>query len=157
MSAITSPNLPHATPLRLGVPQTHDGITIVPLLVAALPQRAYITLDEAMPLGFTIQEIDSHGHVPELLVRNPLTTDVLLYDGEEVVGGHIVARGDTMNLYNDVAAELKTKQFFCKSLQLRHTTRATYKRGFHDSIISVNVHETVADIVTKGIKAFSYC
>ena len=86
MSATISPNPPHVTPLRLGVPQTRGGITIVPLLVAALPQRAYITLDEAMPLGFTIEEIDLHGHVPELLVRNPLTTDVLLYDGEEVVG-----------------------------------------------------------------------
>jgi hypothetical protein len=39
----------------------------------------------------TIEEIGVEGHVPELLVRNPLTTDVLLYDGEEVVGGHIVA------------------------------------------------------------------
>jgi hypothetical protein len=86
MSATISPNPPHVTPLRLGVPQTRGGITIVPLLVAALPQRAYITLDEAMPLGFTIEEIDLHGHVPELLVRNPLTIDVLLYDGEEVVG-----------------------------------------------------------------------
>jgi hypothetical protein len=86
MSAVISPNPPHATPLRLGVPQTHGGITIVPLLVTALPQRAYITLDEAMPLGFTIEEVDVHGHVPQLLVRNPLTTDVLLYDGEEVVG-----------------------------------------------------------------------
>ncbi len=86
MSTITTPSPTHATELRLGVPQVRGGITIVPLLAAALPQRTYITLDQAMPLGFTVEEVDAHGHVPELLVRNPLTTDVLLYDGEEVVG-----------------------------------------------------------------------
>lgn len=86
MSAVTTPIPSHATQLRLGPPQTHGGVTIVPLLSAALPRRVYITLDEAMPQGFTIEEVDAHGHVPELLVRNPLTTDVLLYDGEEVVG-----------------------------------------------------------------------
>jgi hypothetical protein len=86
MSTVISPNPSHATQLRLGEPQTHGGITIVPLLGAALPQRAYITLDEAMPLGFSVEEIGVDGHVPELLVRNPLTTDVLLYDGEEVIG-----------------------------------------------------------------------
>jgi hypothetical protein len=86
MSTVISPNPSHATQLRLGEPQTHGGITIIPLVGAALPQRAYITLDEAMPLGFTVEEVDAHGHVPELLVRNPLTTDVLLYDGEEVIG-----------------------------------------------------------------------
>lgn len=86
MSTVTTPIPSHATELRLGVPQVRGGITIVPLLAAALPQRMYVTLDEAMPHGFTVEEVDSHGHVPELLVRNPLTTDVLLYDGEEVVG-----------------------------------------------------------------------
>jgi len=86
MSTVISPNPSHATQLRLGSPQTNGGITIVPLLGAVMPQRAYITLDEAMPRGFTIEEIGVEGHVPELLVRNPLTTDVLLYDGEEVVG-----------------------------------------------------------------------
>jgi len=86
MNDVISPNPSHATHLRLGAPQTHGGITIIPLLGAALPQRAYITLDQAMPLGFTVEEIGTEGRVPELLVRNPLKTDVLLYDGEEVIG-----------------------------------------------------------------------
>ena len=86
MSTVISPNPSQSIQLRLGDPQTHGGITIVPLLGAAPPVRSYITLDEAMPLGLAIEEVDAHGHVPELLVRNPLTTDVLLYDGEEVVG-----------------------------------------------------------------------
>ena len=75
-----------AVDLGLGEPQTHRGITIVPLLATAEPRRAYVTLDEAAPLGFRVDEVDAHGSVPELLVRNPLDVDVLLYDGEEVVG-----------------------------------------------------------------------
>lgn len=86
MSTVTTPSPSHVNELRLGVPQVRGGITIVPLLATALPQRMYVTLDEAIPHGFTVEEVDHHGHVPELLVRNPLTTDVLLYDGEEVVG-----------------------------------------------------------------------
>jgi hypothetical protein len=45
-----------------------------------------VTLDEALPLGFRITEIDEGGSVPELLVVNPLEANVLLYDGEEILG-----------------------------------------------------------------------
>jgi hypothetical protein len=72
--------------LRTGAAQIHRGITIIPIF-AATPARAdYITLGSAQPLGFTIDEVDAAGHVPELLVHNPLDTQVMLYDGEEVVG-----------------------------------------------------------------------
>ena len=86
MSAALGTDRPSTIDLRLGAPQTHGGITIVPLLCPGLPVRAYVTLDEAAPRGFTVEEVDRHGSVPELLVENPLDVDVLLYDGEEVVG-----------------------------------------------------------------------
>ena len=80
------PEPPVDVALRCGEPQRHGGITIVPLLLAAAPVRAYITLDEAAVHGFHIEEVGAGGRVPELLVHNPLPHDVLLYDGEEVVG-----------------------------------------------------------------------
>lgn len=86
MSAAVSTDRSTSIDLRLGTPQTHGGITIVPLLAPGLPIRAYVTLDEAAPRGFTVEEVDRSGTVPELLVTNPLDADVLLYDGEEVVG-----------------------------------------------------------------------
>ncbi|MFM7694580.1 MAG: ARPP-1 family domain-containing protein [Actinomycetota bacterium] len=85
MDAALAPD-PTAITLTPGRPQTHGGITVVPLLATAPPRADYLTLDAALPRGFTITEVDDAGHVPELLVGNPLDRDVLLYDGEEVVG-----------------------------------------------------------------------
>lgn len=85
MDAALAPD-PTAITLAPGRPQTHGGITVVPLLATAPPRADYLTLDAALPRGFTITEVGDTGHVPELLVGNPLDRDVLLYDGEEVLG-----------------------------------------------------------------------
>ena len=74
------------TYIQLGDPTEHRGVVITPLFPRRAPQAVYLTLDEALPLGLRITEIDSAGSVPELAVSNPLATDVLLYDGEELVG-----------------------------------------------------------------------
>jgi hypothetical protein len=71
---------------QLGDPIEHRGIVITPLFPHRDPVAQYITLDEALPLGFRVCEVSEAGQVPELLVENPLTQDVLLYDGEELVG-----------------------------------------------------------------------
>ena len=75
------PDRPIGIALLRGEPQTHGGITIIPLLAPLASRRSYITLDEAAPRGFQISEVDEHGSVPQLLVSNPLPEDVLLYDG----------------------------------------------------------------------------
>jgi hypothetical protein len=72
--------------IQLGDPTEHRGVVITPLFPRRAPQAVYLTLDEALLLGLRITEIDSAGSVPELAVSNPLATDVLLYDGEELVG-----------------------------------------------------------------------
>ncbi len=71
---------------QLGDPVEHRGIVITPLFPARDPVAAYITLDEALPRGLSITEISDAGSVPELAVINPLGDNVLLYDGEELVG-----------------------------------------------------------------------
>jgi hypothetical protein len=75
-----------ALPLQLGEPVTHRGITIVPVFPLRNPVAEYVTLDDALPRGFRIDEVNDGGSVPELLVRNPLDERVLLYDGEELIG-----------------------------------------------------------------------
>jgi len=50
------------------------------------PKAEYLMLEDALPLGFPITEVDAAGSVPELLAFNPLNTPVLLYDGEELLG-----------------------------------------------------------------------
>jgi hypothetical protein len=71
---------------QLGDPTEHRGIVITPLFPRRDPVAQYVTLDEALPLGFRVREVSDAGLVPELFVENPLTQDVLLYDGEELLG-----------------------------------------------------------------------
>lgn len=71
---------------QLGDPVEHRGIVITPLFPAHDPVAGYITLDEALPRGLKINETSDAGSVPELAVVNPLDENVLLYDGEELVG-----------------------------------------------------------------------
>ncbi len=75
-----------ALPFAAGAPLEHRGIVIHPLFPVADPVAAYLTLDEALPLGLTISEVSDAGNVPKLAVANPLGERVLLYDGEELVG-----------------------------------------------------------------------
>jgi hypothetical protein len=80
-----SPNLSEST-FQIGEPVVHRGIVVAPLFPRRQPRADYITLEEAIPLGFRVTEVDAGGAVPELLARNPLDANVLLYDGEELVG-----------------------------------------------------------------------
>jgi hypothetical protein len=71
---------------QLGEPVEHRGIVVAPLFPRRDPIAAYLTLDEALPRGLRITETSESGSVPELHVENPTDSDVLLYDGEELVG-----------------------------------------------------------------------
>jgi hypothetical protein len=71
---------------QLGDPVEHLGVVVTPLFPRRDPVAAYITLDEALPRGLRITETSESGSVPELLVHNPTDANVLLYDGEELVG-----------------------------------------------------------------------
>lgn len=81
-----SPVVSQVTSFAAGDAVTHRGITVVPLFPSAEPVAEYITLAQAIPLGFTVTEVDEDGDVGELLVRNPTAHRVLLYDGEELEG-----------------------------------------------------------------------
>jgi hypothetical protein len=72
--------------IQPGEPVEHRGIVVVPLFPRRDPVAAYLTLDEALPRGLRVTETSAAGSVPELAVANPLDEQVLLYDGEELVG-----------------------------------------------------------------------
>ena len=72
--------------VQLGDPVEHRGVVVAPLFPRNNPKADYLTLEEALPLGFRITETDAAGSVPELLTFNPLDTPVLLYDGEDCSG-----------------------------------------------------------------------
>jgi hypothetical protein len=72
--------------IQLGEPVEHRGVVIAPLFPRRRPHAAYLTLEQALPLGFRVSELHAAGSVPELLAFNPLEANVLLYDGEELLG-----------------------------------------------------------------------
>lgn len=94
------------TNIQLGEPVEHRGVVIVPLFPRHDPTANYVTLEEALPLGFRITEIDAAGSVPELLAFNPLDTPVLLYDGEELLGAK---QNRILNVTVLVAPQTETK------------------------------------------------
>jgi len=73
-------------PFELGEARSHAGLTIVPLFSLEEPRLEYVGLDEAVARGLSVAEVDEHGVVERLFVRNPLDAHVLLYEGEELVG-----------------------------------------------------------------------
>ncbi len=72
--------------LQIGELAEHRGIVVAPLFPRNDPVAEYLTLDEALAGGLRVKETSESGSVPELLVENPLSKRVLLYDGEELVG-----------------------------------------------------------------------
>ena len=64
------------TSIQLGEPVEHRGIVIAPLFPRRTPDAAYVTLEQALPLGFRVDEVNESGSVPELVVRNPTDKDV---------------------------------------------------------------------------------
>src|SRR5436305_56036 len=73
-------------PFEPGEPASFAGLALVPLFATAGPVLEYIGLDEAAAGGLAVSEISDAGAVGTLFVSNPLDTNVLLYEGEELVG-----------------------------------------------------------------------
>ena len=73
-------------PLEVGEPTSFGGLTLVPLYNTEEPQLEYLGLDEGSARGLVVTEISEAGSVGTLFVSNPLDLNVLLYEGEELVG-----------------------------------------------------------------------
>jgi hypothetical protein len=76
-----------AAALRLGEPQAHGSLTVVPLSFWSDRGPRYETLSAALRAGtFHVTEVSDGGSVPKLRVVNEGATGVLMLDGEELVG-----------------------------------------------------------------------
>lgn len=119
------------TSIQLGEPVEHRGIVIAPLFPRRTPDAAYVTLEQALPLGFRVDEVNESGSVPELVVRNPTDKDVLLYDGEELVGAK---QNRILNVSVLVAAGAKTLiPVSCVEEGRWHRRSATFESAPHAS------------------------
>jgi hypothetical protein len=92
--------------LTIGQPQVYQNLSAIPLLLRDAPQANYITLAKAIADGFaSITEISDDGSVPELLLNNTGKGNVLVLDGEELIGAK---QNRIANLTILAAAESKT-------------------------------------------------
>jgi hypothetical protein len=67
--------------------QSHDNLTVFPLLSDAAVSLAYLMLDEALQKEVVeVAEVDESGEVSRLKVINRSGLPVLILDGEELVG-----------------------------------------------------------------------
>ena len=92
--------------LTIGQPQVFQNLSAIPLLLRDAPQAKYTTLAKAIADGFaTITEVSEDGSVPELLLDNTGKDNVLVLDGEELIGAK---QNRIANLTILAAAESRT-------------------------------------------------
>lgn len=73
--------------LHIGSPITHAGLTMFPLVADRASRPDYLLLDQVLDGALAeVSEVSDAGSVPELQFRNKADKDVLLVDGEELVG-----------------------------------------------------------------------
>ena len=70
-----------------GIEISYQNLAVSPLISAQVRDPDYLTLDEALASGAArVTEVSGDGRVPELLFVNDSDREVLLIDGEELVG-----------------------------------------------------------------------
>lgn len=68
-------------------PQSYNGFMVLPVTSELAKENRYLLLEEALDTGkFRIEEISEGGSVPELKVINELDREVLLLEGDILVG-----------------------------------------------------------------------
>ena len=73
--------------LSIGAPAHFAGLTVFPLTSDLVSSVRYLLLEEGLRTGLvSVREVDKGGSVPNLLVENRSDADVLIVDGEELVG-----------------------------------------------------------------------
>ena len=73
--------------LRLGEPTSYEGLTVFPLFSESPQEKDYFTLDEVLEQGQgRVTEVSESGSVPTLRFENLSDKQVLLVDGDELIG-----------------------------------------------------------------------
>lgn len=73
--------------LSIGKPTHFAGLTAFPLTSELRSTARYLLLEEGLRAGLvSVREVDKGGSVPSLAVENRSDSDVLIVDGEELVG-----------------------------------------------------------------------
>jgi hypothetical protein len=73
--------------VKLAKAQTHQNLTLFPIMAPESGDPDYLTLEEALQEeAVVITEVSEGGHVPELKLVNRSESNILILDGEELKG-----------------------------------------------------------------------
>jgi hypothetical protein len=73
--------------LTVGTPETFKRVQIFPLLSNKAESAAFLDLDEALEKGIAeVSEVSEGGSVPQLTVINRSSQDIIIFDGEQLIG-----------------------------------------------------------------------
>lgn len=136
--------------IRVGTPITSGNLTMFPLLsdVSVSAAADYLLLDEALAgAQAEVTEVSQSGSVPSLRFSNRSSADILLLDGEELVGAKqnrvlnltmLVAAGQELNIpVSCVEAgrwAWRTKKFAASGKKLHARARAEKARRVSHSL-----------------------
>src|SRR5947209_4834323 len=78
---------PHlAVEMTVAAPTVVGSLAVFPLIADREPSVRYVSFAEAVQHGASVKELGGGASVNDLVVHNPLDAQVLLYEGEEVLG-----------------------------------------------------------------------
>jgi hypothetical protein len=142
--------------VRVGVPLTHDRLTVFPLYLEAAAVPNYRLADEALADGSAVvEEVTEGGSVPNLAVDNKSETLVLFVEGQELRGAK---QNRVLNTSVLIAAKTKTvlpvscveqgrwrytsKQFTSSDYYSSSKMRQVLKKSVNDSTMSGGGHSS---------------
>ncbi len=136
--------------LRLGEPQEHGSLTVVPLAFWRDRGPRYHTLSAALRAGtFHVTEVSAGGSVPELQVINQGATSVLILDGEELVGAK-------QNRVLNAAVLVREKSSMVVPVSCVEAGRwhsSTYEFADEEFVVHAKVRRTVHESVSLSLSS----
>lgn len=73
--------------ITVGAPQVFEEVQVFPLFSSQSESSSFLQLDEALQAGLAeITEVSDAGNVPQLTVINKSPRDIIIYDGQQLIG-----------------------------------------------------------------------
>lgn len=73
--------------ITVGAPQVFEEVQVFPLFSSQSKSLTFLQLDEALKEGLAeITEVSDAGNVPQLTVINKSPRDIIIYDGQQLIG-----------------------------------------------------------------------
>ena len=73
--------------ITIGPPQVFEDVQVIPLFSSRNESSPFLELDEALAKGLVeVTEVSDGGSVPQLNVTNSSLRDVIIYDGQQLIG-----------------------------------------------------------------------